>query len=145
MSTTREQALAALLAAVQARNYFVATGRRARDPSVIGPTLSPACFLVRSGETIVRASPSKPRVATIHVSAFVYGDVGPAANAIPETALNNAMEALEAALAIDDFARQTCTLGGLVYAAFLRGEVHTAPAELTGKAMAIVPIDIILP
>ena len=142
---TREAVLSALLAAVEAQSFFATTGRRARDPSVIVPTLSPACFLVRSGETVRRNSPSAPRITTIHVSAFVYNDVGAEPNAIPETALNNAMEALEAALAIDNQAAQTCTLGGLVYAAFLRGEVHTAPAELTGKALAIVPIDIILP
>jgi hypothetical protein len=143
MSTTREQALAALLAAVTAQGYFTTTGRRARDPSVIGPLLSPACFLVRSGETLERKSPNLV-IRTLHVSAFVYNDVGAAPNAIPETVLNNAMEALEAALAPAQ-PGGLCTLGGLVYAAYLKGEVHTAPAELTGKALAIVPIEIVLP
>ena len=142
---TREAAMTALLAKIQAQNFFVATGRRARDPTAVTPALSPACFLVVSSERIRRESPSKPPVRTLEVSAFVYNDVGPTANAIPETVLNASMEALEAALAADDFARNACTLGGLVYAAYLNGEVRRAPAELTGKALAIVPIEIILP
>lgn len=145
MSTTREAALTALLAAIQATGYFTATGRRARDPSSVGTGQSPACFLVRSGEDIRRDTSAKPAIRILKVHAFVYNDVGAEPNAIPETALNNAMEALESALAIDNHALNTCTLGGLVYAAYLRGEVITAPAELTGKAMQIVPIEIVLP
>ena len=88
-----------------------------------------------------------PRVATMHVSAFVYGDVGPAANSIPETALNNAMEALEAALAIDDFARQTCTLGGLVYSVRIEGTTIKVSGDTnpTGQCFAAVPLTIVVP
>jgi hypothetical protein len=142
---TREQALVALLSAVKAQNYFVATGRRARDPTAITPALSPACFLVVSGERIRRETPAKPPIRTLLVSAFLYNDAGPDLNVIPETGLNGAMEALEAALAPDDAVRNACTLGGLVYAAYLNGEPRRAPAEITGKALAIAPIEIILP
>lgn len=142
---TREQIAAALLAAVKAQGYFVTTGRRARDPSTVGPSESPACFLVVSHEKIQSEPGARPPLRTLSFTAFVYNDIGVAPNAYPETALNAAMEALEAALAPDNPAAKTCTLGGLVYAALLRGDVHRAPAELTGKALALVPIDVILP
>ena len=145
MSATRESILAALLAAVQATGYFTSTGRRARDPASVGPAQSPACFLVRSGEEIRKDSGAKPAVRILKVHAFVYNDVGANANAVPETVLNNAMEALESALGVDNFSLGACTLGGLVRAAYLSGEVVTAPAELTGKAMQIVPIEIVIP
>ena len=141
---TREQVAAALLAAVQAGGYFTTTGRRASDPATIGPAQSPACFLVVSSEKIEN-KPAGPSKRTLTFTAFVYNDVGAAPNAYPETALNNAMEALESALKNDNPASGLCTLGGLVFAVLIRGEVHRAPAELTGKALALVPIDVILP
>ena len=141
---TREAIANALIAAIQARGFFTATGRRARDPSTITPALSPACFTVLSSEKIVRTIGSPPkRILTF--TAFIYNDIGNALNSYPETALNNAMEALEAAFAPDNASSNTCTLGGLVYAVLLRGDIHRAPAELTGKALALVPIDVILP
>ena len=141
---TREAVATALLAAVHAGGYFTVTGRRARDPAAVGPAQSPACFLVVSSEKIERR-PAAPAKRMLTFTAFVYNDVGAAPNAIPETALNNAMEALESALAPDNPATGLCTLGGLVFAVLIRGDVHRAPAELTGKALALVPIDVILP
>lgn len=142
---TREAIAEALLAKVRTQGFFAATGRRARDPATVGPAQSPACFLVISGERVVNAGGPSPPVRTLTFTAFVYNDIGALPNVFPETALNNAMEALEAALAPDDAVRRVCTLGGLVASALLRGEVHRAPAELTGKALALVPIDVILP
>jgi hypothetical protein len=141
---TREGVANALLAAIGAPGYFVTTGRRMRDPSAITPAQSPACFVVIEKEDIKREI-STPVKRMLTFTAFVYNDVGANLNAFPETALNNAMEALETALKPDDFARNVCTLGGLVQAVLMRGTVHRAPAELTGKALALVPIDVILP
>ncbi len=142
---TREQVAEALLAAVKAVGYFKQTGRRARAPAAIGPDQSPACFLVVSDEQIVAESPAKPPRRTLLFTAFVYNDIGADPNAYPETALNNAMEALERALAPDNDTLRACTLGGLVFAALLRGRVRRAPAELTGKALALVPIEVVIP
>jgi hypothetical protein len=142
---TREAILAALLAKVQGGGYFVTTGRRARDPSSIGPAQSPACFLVVANETFERKAPNLAAIRTLNVSAFIYNDIGAAPNVYPETALNNAMEALEAVLVPDDARTGFCTLGGLVYACYLKGQARRAPAELTGKALAIVPIEVIIP
>ena len=141
---TREDAMTALLSAIQAQGFFVTTGRRARDPGAIGPAQSPACFVVVESETIINP-PIGSAKRSLKVTAFVYNDVGNNLNAIPETALNNGVDALEAALAVDNFADGRCTLGGVVFAALVRGEVHRAPAELTGKALALVPIELILP
>jgi hypothetical protein len=142
---TREQILDALLANIAAQNYFVLKSRRMSDPRKLGPDKTPACFLVVSSEEYVRPSPNLPPKRKLKVGAFIYNDVGPELNAIPEAALNNAMEVLEAAVAPDNARTQFCTLGGLVFAAYLNGEVRRAPAELTGKALAIAPIEIILP
>jgi hypothetical protein len=142
---TREAVLSALLARVQALNYFAATGRRARDPSAIGPSQSPACFLVVQAENFVRPKDNLPPIRTLTVWAFLYNDVGADPNAIPEEGLNLATEQLEVALAPDNPRTGLCTLGGLVFAALLKGKAERAPAELTGKALAIVPIEVILP
>ena len=142
---TREAVATALLAKIVATGAFAAHGRRARDPAAIGPGDSPACFLVISGEDFVRVAPNLPAKRRLKFAAFIYNDVGVAPNAIPETGLNVATEALEAALVPDNPATGFCTLGGLVFSAMLIGEARRAPAELTGKALAVVPIEVIVP
>ena len=142
---TREQVANALLAAVQATGFFTTTGRRARDPRTIGPEDSPACFLVISEEEIVAQPNANPSRRTLKFTAFVYNDIGNDPNAYPETALNAATDALEQALVADSDRTRTCTLGGLVFAALIRGQVRRAPAEITGKALALVPIEVVLP
>ncbi|MEI9917085.1 MAG: hypothetical protein WDN29_16280 [Methylovirgula sp.] len=36
-------------------------------------------------------------------------------------------------------------LGGLAYSVIIDGETETAPGDITGKAIAVVPITILLP
>ena len=55
---TREAILEALLAVIASSGDFALTGRRNRAPETIGPSLSPAVFLVKALESWRRPSPS---------------------------------------------------------------------------------------
>lgn len=141
---TREQAMTALLALVQSSASFAVSGRRNRSPDAIGPAQSPAVFLIESADDY-QTNPVGPDRRTMTVKAFYYNDVGDDETAIPSTAINNAIEALEALLAPTPGQRGSFTLGGLVFSCRIDGQIKRAPGEVTGKSMAVVPIKIVLP
>jgi len=140
---TREAVMQALLAVVQGTASYQTSGRRLRAPESITPAQSPAVFLVESGDEYAFDAP-RPRRLTLNVKAFFYNNVGDDDTVIPSTLINNALDALDAALA-GDVPTGLCTLGGLVYSCRLSGEGKRASGELTGQALAVVPIKIVFP
>ena len=142
---TREAILEALLAVIASSGDFALTGRRNRAPETIGPSLSPAVFLVKALESWRRPSPSLPPIRTMTAKAFFYNDVGNDPNAIPEDVINNALDALDALLQPDNPVTGRFTLGGLVYSCMISGEAKFSAGEITGKSLGVVPIEIILP
>ena len=150
IAATREQIMEALQARLQGiivngSPAFNAVTRRNVSPETIVSAGQAALALVKHHETYHRPSPAQPPRRTLTIMAIVYIDVGANANAIPDAVLNPIQDAIDAALAPDDNVRGTCTLGGLVYSAMIAGEVIAAPGDKTGKGLAIVPIDVIIP
>lgn len=144
MAASRETILNALFAQLSALAAFKLTSRRDREPELIGPAQSPALFLVEPGEKYERPSIALPPKRTIRVDVIFYNDVGPEPNSIPLTIVNNALDALDAALTPTS-ATYLNTLGGLVDVVYIDGEVEKRTGAKTGKAAAIVPICIRLP
>ena len=145
MMATREAIMTALLAKLAASSEYVSVSRRNRAPETITPALSPALFLFEDGEHYRREGPWKPAVRSLMAKAVIYNNVGPNSNLVPATVVNNALDALDAALAVDDFTRNACTLGGLVAGVLIDGEIVKAPGDVTGAALAVVPIRVLLP
>lgn len=142
---TREEIMAALLALLQNCGDFVTVSRRNRSPEVLGPELSPAVFLLEAEEDYAEKSQTVPCVRTLNVSIVFYNDVGPNENAIPSTAINNALDQLDTLTQPDDDAFNTFTLGGLVKSARVKGKIIKAPGDVTGKSLAVVPFMIEIP
>lgn len=142
--TTREAVMTALVALLSGVAPFALVSRRNRAPETIGPSQSPALFVLEDGEQYEIKSVSMPPIRHLMVSAIIYNDVGSDPNAIPTTVINNALDALDSALKPTNPAN-LATLGGLVYSVTLDGEVKKAPGDKTGKSVAIVPLRIILP
>lgn len=142
---TREQIMTALLALLQTSGDFVTVSRRNRSPDSIGPAQSPALFLLEDQETYLRPSQSLPGVRKLKVSAVFYNDVGSDENAIPSTAVNNALDQLDTLFAPDSSSYNTFTLGGLAKSVMIMGDIIKAPGDVTGKSVAIVPILIEMP
>ena len=145
MMATREAVMNALLALLAGTAQYASASRRDRAPETVTPALSPALFLFEESEHYRREGPSRAPVRSLIAKAVIYNNVGPNSNAIPMTIVNNALDALDAALAADNRALGTCTLGGLVNGVLIDGEIAKSPGAVTGVAVAIVPIRILMP
>jgi hypothetical protein len=144
--SSREAVMTALLTQLQTVSAFKLASRRNRDPATIGPALSPALFLLEHAERYVRSSVAMPPTREMMVSVIFYNDVGADANAVPATIINTALDALDAALKPND-PSNLFTLGGLVDSVVVDDtrDIERAPGDKTGKALAVVPLRIVLP
>jgi hypothetical protein len=105
----------------------------------------PALFLVSTASHFPpREARQLPPKRTLDTQIWVYTDVGKDPNAIPETALNTLLDAIEAALA-PGVMSGVQTLGGLVSHAWIEGEIEQFPGVLDGVALAIIPVRVLVP
>jgi stage V sporulation protein SpoVS len=142
---SREAVMTALLALLAGTGSFVTVSRRNRSPESIGPAQSPALMLVENSEEYEVVSNSIPPKRVLVVSAILYNDVGADLDAIPATAINNALDALDLALQPQTPSGLTTLPNNLVESVKISGEIVKAPGDRTGKSLAVVPIRIVLP
>lgn len=145
MAGQREQIMQALLARLAAAYPFAVVGRRNPKPDSIARPGEPALFLLKHHEFHKTSSPSVPPKRSMTVMAMVYFDAGDDPNVIPDALINAMTDSLDAALRPDDPLSGRCTLGGLCESAQISGQTTNAPGDQTGKALAIIPIEIVLP
>lgn len=138
----REPIYAALFATLSAAAPFVTASRRLRHWSDVGPAEQPSLFLVQKSETAQRRKGLPPKW-TLAVDVFVYAR---AADDLSSAAivLNPLIDAIESALAPAS-PTATQTLGGLVEHAWIAGKIETDEGVLGGQAVAIVPLEILVP
>jgi len=145
MAVTREAAIEALFAKLSGAYTFGVATRRPTMPSQLASSGGGPGFALVIDREVYERKINMPPVRTIHAKAIIYVDVGANANAIPDAILNPIKDAFDAALAPDNRVTGLCTLGGVVYAAYIRGEVIQAPGDMTGKGLALMPVEVILP
>jgi hypothetical protein len=146
MMATREAIMEALFVLVQQSGTFITIGRRLVDPEGLDVAQSPALFLVEHEDPYERkAGYNQLPKRELSARAIIYNDVGSNQNLIPSTFINNALDALDTLFKPDNRQTNSLTLGGLVLACLIDGTVTRASGDVTGKAMAIVPIRILLP
>lgn len=147
---TREGALAALQTALAGAATFGMVTRRLMAPEDMATPGLPGLAIVVHHEQTHRPGPTAPPRRTLSASVVVYVDVGASdPNAIPDSVLNPILDAIDAVfdpraaanLATDG----RCTLGGAVWGALISGETIRAPGDRTGKGVALIPVDLILP
>lgn len=144
--TTREQAVTALFNLLSASSAFVTKGRRNTNPEGLGPSQTPAFFLVEDGDKWDRSSGyNNFAMREMKLYAIVYNDVGTDDTQVPNTIINNALDAIEAVMVPDDVINGTFTLGKLVQSCTIDGESQRSSGDTTGKALAVVPIRILFP
>jgi hypothetical protein len=147
MSASREAIVEALFALIQQSGDFTTVGRRLVDPEGLDPTESPALFVIEHEDPYDRKQGGFNQLPKreMSVRAIIYNDVGSNQNAIPSTFINNALDKLDTLFLPDSRITNTLTLGNLVLACLIDGAVTRASGDVTGKAMAVVPIRILLP
>lgn len=143
MSATREQAMAACFLKLSAAWPFTLSTRRNAAPETLVHPGQTAFILVKEAEKIERRAVNIPAKVTLYLRALVYIDASDNPNAVPDSIINPIHDALDKALAPDS-PNGCCTLGGLVFAAYISGEVFNAPGDRSGKGVASIPIEIIL-
>lgn len=127
-------------------DVFVTSGRRNTNPEGLTPDLCPAFFLVERDDNWDRAAGfNQLAKKEMWFFAIFYNDVGNDDTKIPSAVINNSLDALDTLLAVDNWQTGTCTLGNLVQAVTIDGRSQRASGDTTGKALAIVPIRVLLP
>lgn len=145
---TREQAVTALFNVLKSAAAFKVASRRLRDPEGLDPaTETPALFLVEETDKWDRtAGYNMLAKKDMRLRAILYCSLPPTdVNSIPSSIINAALDAIDDLFKPDNVQTDTFTLGGLVQACLLDGESQRAPGDITGKALAIVPIRILFP
>ena len=146
MGATREQIANALFALLAGSSEFVTSGRRNTNPEGLGPTQTPALFLVERDDDWDRgAGFNQFAKRTMRFWAIVYSDVATDDSAVPNTIINNILDAIDLAMQPDDVVEGTLTLGRLVQSVTLDGATQRSSGDTTGKALAIVPIRVLIP
>ncbi|MDE3017030.1 MAG: hypothetical protein KGI29_08965 [Pseudomonadota bacterium] len=143
MTPNRETIIQALFDLALTATTFNTSGRRLLLWSKVASF--PALFVQSTGTYYPpREARGLPPKRTITAELWVYTDVGKDPNANPEQALNNIIDAIEAALTpgINCIAQ---TLGGIVSHAWIEGDIEQFPGVLDGIAKAIIPVKILVP
>lgn len=143
MSAPRETIQAALFQRLSAIPGFATSSRRLKHWADVAPAEQPALFQVQKGETWTRRQ-GLPPARRLSVELFVYVTTAADPTVAPSQVMNPLLDAIEAALAPDP-ASLVQTLGGLVDHAWIAGRIESDEGLLGDQAVAIVPIEILVP
>ncbi len=144
---TREEIMVALLARLAAAYPFAVVGRRNIAPDKIAKPGQPALILLKQHE-FARSTGETPfmSIRTMTVLACCYFDASADVNAVPDTIINAMTQAIDDDLRkVDNALINRVTLGGRCYSVKISGQIDNAPGDQTGKGLAIIPIEIVLP
>ncbi|QAY96707.1 hypothetical protein CWB41_14005 [Methylovirgula ligni] len=142
----REEIYEALLEKLQKLTGFKEVTRRKRPGNYWNVKNTPALVLAQAGQDYERKSVNLPPTRRLTVYAILYNVIDPNdQNSLPETPINNALDAIDAALKPQPYGLGQETLGGIVDAVYSEGKVQEAPGDFTGQAIAILPIILMLP
>lgn len=82
---------------------------------------------------------------TIGAEIWLYSNLGQNPDLAPVIGLNYLLDAVQAAMASDDPMQQRYTIGGLVFWCRISGQIKKDPGDLDGQAIAVIPVEIIVP
>lgn len=139
---TREQIYSALFAVLAGLPGVTTSSRRLKNIQDLPPEAFPAVYQLQDKQS-PKYQGSVPTRTVLRASWLLYANSSDMTVA-PSTALNNLVDAACAALAPTPI-QQKNTLGGLVEYAAISGDIEIFEGVLGDRAIAIVPIEIILP
>lgn len=141
-------ALATLLSSLQdgPDPLFKEVQRRLLHWSDATPATMPSCYTVQVSETVQFQGKNFPNKWMLKVELYIYVSTGGDSESVPSSILNPILDAVEAALAPNpDGGKTEQTLGGLVEWCRIDGTIETDEGVLGDKAVAIVPVSILVP
>lgn len=147
MNVSRETIYAALFALVSSSASFVTASRKLTHWSDVGPEEHPAIFQRQTDETWIVQKGLPPKIQ-LHVELYIYvhtlsQQLDP--TVVPSQMLNPLLDAVDAALAVDDRSNNVLTLGGLVSHCWIDGKTENFEGMIGDQAVAIIPVSILVP
>ena len=133
-------ALQAVLAVLTTSAGVKLIARPKTPQDLLSPSHLPALLIVGDREHVARARGLPPKV-TLKLDLFVHV---PTQGQAPGIVLDSMLASVEAALAPAP-GMEVQTLGGLVSHAWIEGEIERFETGMPDKAMAIIPIHILVP
>jgi hypothetical protein len=138
---TREQVYSALFAKLQGISGLTTVSRRLANIQDVQPENFPAAYQIQEKQS-AKYQGSVPTRTVLRASWLFYSyDSDP--NGAPSIGLNNLVDQACAALAPPSVMQKN-TLGGLVEYAAIDGDIEIFEGVLGDRAIAIVPIEIVL-
>lgn len=107
-------------------------------------TSQPALFMREPDEELLYPE-TILQIQVMKAEVWIYSKAGANPDIAPITALNNLLDAVQAAFAPDDPIQQRFTLGGLVHWCRLEGKIDKEPGDLDGQAIAVAEVLITVP
>lgn len=139
---SREVIMTALFNLVAASSTFTTASRRLKLWTDVAASDKPAIFVAERGDTYTRGSDGRPAIVVYEADIFIYTNAGKDKSIVPAIALNNLIDAVDAALAPSRVnGRQS--LGGLVSHCWIEGKILKDPGDLDGDVLAIIPVKIL--
>jgi len=147
MNQSRETIYAALFALVSGSASFTTASRKLRHWSDVAIEEHPALFQRQVDETRLVQRGVPPKIQ-LHVELYIYvstlaQQLDPAV--VPSQLMNPLLDALDAALVVDDLSNNVLTLGGLVSHCWVDGKTENFEGMLGDQAVAIIPVSILVP
>jgi hypothetical protein len=128
-------------AAVPMMTGFLTTGRRVLRWGEVDS--QPALFLRGADESLEYQNILQ--VQTIDAEIWIYSRAGENPSVVPETALNNLLDAVQSVFAPDAPGTGRFTLGNLVHWCRMEGRIIKDPGDTDNQAIARVPVQITVP
>jgi len=148
MNVARDQIYSALFALLQGASNFNTAVRVWVPSNKLDPPQLPALFMVENNEHAMQTAPGRPTKWPLDVDVVIYArnegesQAPGAENYIPETGLNNLLDAVESALA-PAAATNVQSLGGLVQHCWIEGKIEKDAALQGATSMAVVPVRVL--
>ncbi len=139
---TREQVMQALLAHVTPPGIFKTTGRRLIYWTEV--KAQPALFVRHVGDRYLRTATGMPPRVITQAEIWIYSQGAVDPNLSPDTAIDNLVDAIERWMAPPPI-KEAQTLGGLVQHAWIEGPIEIHQGVLDVQAIAVIPVDILVP
>lgn len=129
------------------KGKFVTTSRYLQHFDEVPQEQMPALFITQTGEQWERTGRgvSFTRTLLSHLVLYDFSASPKTASPYQATLVNAMMEVISDTFTDVGTPENAQTLGGLVYQAFVEGEVIMAEGLLQGKSVLVVPIKIIMP
>lgn len=137
----REAVFGALFTLLQTATGFKTFSRKLAHINDVAPEMMPYCAMVCRSQRVEQTQHTPPKY-TLPVDLYVYVTSQGTDN-VPQTTLNNCLDAIDAVLAkVNVFPETNLGLGNVKHVR-VQGEIQTDEGTLGDFAVAVVPIEII--